>query len=66
MLFLRSGTPELVRNQDIQPELARMAAGWNFDWIVAATRGWENGDAECGEICCVRLALDTFATALER
>ena len=25
MLFLKSGTPELVRNQDIQPELARMA-----------------------------------------
>ena len=41
MLFLRSGTPELVRNQDIQAELARMAAGVEFDWIVGA-------DAEAG------------------
>ena len=65
MLFLRSGTPELVRNQDIQPELAKMAAGVEFDWIVAATQ--RLGELETGmrRNLLRSLALDTFATALE-
>ena len=65
MLFLRSGTPELVRNQDIQAELARMAAGVDFDWIVNATR--RLGELESGmrRNLLRSLALDTFATALE-
>ena len=65
MLFLRSGTPELVRNQDIQAELARMAAGVDFDWIVNATQ--RLGELESGmrRNLLRSLALDTFATALE-
>ncbi len=65
MLFLRSATPELVRNQDIQGELARMAAGVDFDWIVTAVQ--KLGDLESGmrRNLLRSLALDTFATALE-
>jgi DNA polymerase III subunit delta' len=65
MLFLRSGTPELVRNQDIQPELAKMAAGVEFDWIVTAAQ--RLGELETGmrRNLLRSLALDTFATALE-
>lgn len=65
ILFLRSGTPELVRNQDIQPELAKMAAGVEFDWIVSATQ--RLGELETGmrRNLLRSLALDTFATALE-
>jgi DNA polymerase-3 subunit delta' len=65
MLFLRSGTPELVRNQDIQAELARMAAGVDFDWIVTAVQ--KLGELESGmrRNLLRSLALDTFATALE-
>jgi DNA polymerase-3 subunit delta' len=65
MLFLKSGTPELVRNQDIQAELKRMAAGVEFDWIVAATQ--RLGELETGmrRNLLRSLALDTFATALE-
>jgi DNA polymerase-3 subunit delta' len=65
MLFLRSGTPELLRNQDIQAELARMAAGVDFDWIVAAVQ--KLGELESGmrRNLLRSLALDTFATALE-
>jgi DNA polymerase-3 subunit delta' len=65
MLFLKSGTPELVRNRDIQPELTRMAAGAEFDWIVAATQ--RLGELETGmrRNLLRSLALDTFATALE-
>jgi DNA polymerase-3 subunit delta' len=66
MLFLRSGTPELVRNQDIQPELARMASEVEFAWIVAAVQ--RLGELETGmrRNLLRSLALDTFATSLER
>ena len=65
MLFLKSGTPELVRNQDIQAELARMARrrGLRLD---------RHCDPALGELesgmrrnLLRSLALDTFATALE-
>ena len=66
LLFLKSGTPELVRNHDIQPELARMAAQSDFTWIVTATR--RLGELETGmrRNLLRSLALDTFATSLER
>ncbi len=65
MLFLRSQTPELVRNQDIQAELARMAAGVDFDWIVQATQ--RLGELETGmrRNLLRSLALDNFAAAVE-
>ena len=66
LLFLKSGTPEFVRNHDIQPELARMAAQFDFEWIVGATR--RLGELESGmrRNLLRSLALDNFATSLER
>jgi len=66
MLFLKSGTSDLVRNQDIQPELARMAENVDFAWIVAAVQ--RLGEVESGmrRNLLRSLALDSFATALER
>jgi DNA polymerase-3 subunit delta' len=66
MLFLCSGTPELVGNHDIQPELTRMAQQSEFDWIVNATQ--RLGELESGmrRNLLRSLALDNFATALER
>src|SRR5271167_4142123 len=66
LLFLKSGTPEFVRNHDMQPELARMAAEADFQWIVSATR--HLGEVESGmrRNLLRSLALDTFATSLER
>jgi len=66
LLFLKSGTPEFVRNHDIQPELARMAAKTDFQWIVTATQ--RLGEVESGmrRNLLRSLALDTFATSLER
>jgi DNA polymerase-3 subunit delta' len=65
LLFLKSGTGDLVRNQDIQPELARMAAEVDFAWIVTA--GQRLGEVESGmrRNLLRSLALDTFATSLE-
>lgn len=66
MLLLKSGTAELVRNQDIQTELARMADGVDFAWIVSAVQ--RLGEVESGmrRNLLRSLALDTFATSLER
>jgi DNA polymerase-3 subunit delta' len=66
MLFMRSGTPELVRNQDIEPELSRMAESVDFAWIVTAVR--RLGEVESGmrRNLLRSLSLDSFATALER
>jgi len=66
LLFLKSGTPEFVRNHDIQPDLTRMAAQVDFGWVVSAAR--RLGDLESGmrRNLLRSLALDTFATSLER
>ena len=60
MLLLKSGTAELVRNQDIQTELARMAEGVDFAWIVAAVQ--RLGEVESGmrRNLLRSLALDSF------
>jgi DNA polymerase-3 subunit delta' len=65
MLFLRSGTANLVRNYDIQPELARMAEAVNFPWIGNAVE--QLGQVESGmrRNLLRSLSLDAFATALE-
>jgi DNA polymerase III subunit delta' len=66
MLFLKSGTPELVRNHDVQPELERMAEEVDFAWIATATQ--RLGEVESGmrRNLLRSLSLDTFATSLER
>src|SRR5271166_3701829 len=66
LLFLKSGTPEFVRNHDIQPELSRMATEADFTWIVGATQ--RLGEVESGmrRNLLRSLALDSFATSLER
>ena len=65
LLFVKSGTPEMVRNQDIQGELKRMAEQVDFDWIVSATQ--RLGELESGmrRNLLRSLALDSFAASLE-
>jgi len=65
-LFLKSGTPEMVRNQDILGELKRMAEQVDFDWIVSATQ--RLGELESGmrRNLLRSLALDSFAASLEK
>jgi len=66
LLFMKSGTPEMVRNQDMLAELNRMAGEVDFDWIVSATQ--RLGELESGmrRNLLRSLALDSFAVALER
>ena len=66
MLFLKSGTPEFVRNTDIEPQLHKMAEQVDFAWIVDATN--RLGELESGmrRNLLRTLSLDAFATSLER
>ena len=66
LLFLKSGTPEFVRNSDIEPQLRSMAEQVDFAWIVEATN--RLGELESGmrRNLLRTLALDAFATSLER
>jgi DNA polymerase-3 subunit delta' len=66
LLFVKSGTPELVRNTDLQAELQKMSAQVEFEWVVSATQ--KLGELESGmrRNLLRSLALDTFATSLER
>lgn len=66
LMFVKSGTPELVRNVDIQAQLGKMAEQVDFAWIVEAVR--QLGELETGmrRNLLRTLALDAFATSLER
>ena len=66
MLFLKSGTPEFVRNTDIEVQLKKMAEKVDFSWIVDASN--RLGDLESGmrRNLLRTLSLDAFATSLER
>ena len=66
LLFLKSGSKELVRNTDALPELERMTQSVDFDWITDAAR--QLGQVESGmrRNLLRSLSLDAFAAALER
>ena len=66
MLYVKSGTPVLVRNSDIGAEIAKLAAAVDFEWIAAASV--RLGEVESGMRRNVlrSLSLDAFAAAMER
>jgi DNA polymerase III subunit delta' len=65
MLFLQSGTPELVRNTDIAGELKRLASGVDFAWITRAAQAV--GEVEYGmrRNLLRSLSLDAMVLSLE-
>jgi DNA polymerase-3 subunit delta' len=66
MTFLQSGTPELVANTDIQPELKRMAEQVGFPWLEAAARELASFESGMRRNLLRSLALDSMVTSLER
>ncbi len=66
LAFLNSGTPELVRNTDIQAELKKLAAAVDFDWIAFAAERLNDVERGMRRNLLRSLSLDAFATALER
>jgi DNA polymerase III subunit delta' len=66
LMFLKSGTPELIRNTDIQSDLTAMAHSVDFEWIAQASQ--RLGDVESGmrRNLLRNVSLDAFVTGMER
>jgi DNA polymerase-3 subunit delta' len=66
LTFLNSGTPELVRNTDIQPELKKLAEAADFRWITLASDRLAEVERGMRRNLLRSLSLDAFAVAIER
>ena len=66
LTFLNAGTPELLRNTDIQPELKKLAELADFAWIALAADRLNEVERGMRRNLSRSLSLDAFATALER
>jgi DNA polymerase-3 subunit delta' len=66
LLFLNSGTPQLVHNTDIMGELQKLGAATDFEWIAYAADRLAEVERGLRRNLLRSLSLDAFATALER
>lgn len=64
LLLLDSGTPELVRNIDLRPELERLSAALPFAWIEQASRAVDQVHSGMRRNLLRNLSLDAFAAQL--
>ncbi|HEX4008245.1 MAG TPA: DNA polymerase III subunit delta' [Acidobacteriaceae bacterium] len=64
LLLLRAGTPQFLRNIDLQRELASMAETVSVDWIENAARGLRQVESGMRRNLLRSLALDSFAAQL--
>src|SRR6266849_8220384 len=60
LMFLESGTPDLVQNTDIQGQLSRMAESADFDWIAAASERLADVERGMRRNLLRSLSLDAF------
>ena len=66
LTFLNSGTPELIRNTDIQPELRSLAEAADFAWIALASDRLTEVERGMRRNLLRSLSLDAFEAAVER
>ena len=66
LLFLSSGSPQLVRNTDIAGQLKQLAESADFAWIAGAADRLAEVERGMRRNLLRSLSLDAFATALER
>jgi DNA polymerase-3 subunit delta' len=66
LMFLDSGTPELIHNTDIGSDLKRMAESADFAWITAASDRLAEVERGMRRNLLRSLSLDAFAAALEK
>jgi len=64
ILLLQAGTPTLVRNVDIRPELEKMAAAFSFSWLEQASRGLDQVQSGLRRNLLRSLSLDAYASQL--
>lgn len=66
LLFLKEGSPRLIRNSDIAPELNRLASEVSFDWITMAAVRLHEVETGMRRNVLRSLSLDALATGMER
>ena len=66
LMFINSGSAELIRNTDIASELMRLAESADFDWITAASDRLSEVERGMRRNLLRSLSLDAFAAALEK
>jgi len=64
LLLLGAGTPELIRNTDLRPELDRLSQSLSFQWIEGASRGLDQVYNGMRRNLLRSLSLDAFAGQL--
>jgi DNA polymerase III subunit delta' len=65
LMFLNSGTPELIRNTDIMRDLKLLSETADFDWITLASDRLSDVERGMRRNLLRSLSLDAFAAALE-
>jgi DNA polymerase-3 subunit delta' len=65
-MFLKSDTPELVRNTDIQSQLTKIAESADFDWIAMASDRLADVERGMRRNLLRSLSLDALGLALEK
>jgi len=66
LLFLDSGSPQLVRNADIAGELQKLAQAGSFEWLSAAADRLADVERGMRRNLLRSLSLDAFEGALEK
>jgi DNA polymerase-3 subunit delta' len=66
LLFMKEGSPRLVRNSDIVPDLNRLASFVSFEWIMTAAARLHEVETGMRRNVLRSLSLDALATGLER
>jgi DNA polymerase-3 subunit delta' len=64
LLLLNAGTPELLRNIDLRPELDRLAAALPFEWIERASHSLDQVHSGLRRNLLRGLSLDALAAQL--
>jgi DNA polymerase III subunit delta' len=66
LMFLKSGTAELVQNTDIQSQLTKLSEAADFDWIAAASDRLAEVGRGMRRNLLRSLSLDSLSLALEK
>ncbi len=66
LMFLGSGTPQLVRNIDIQNQLRKLAEAADFDWIASTSDRLADVERGMRRNLLRSLSLDNLSLALEK
>jgi DNA polymerase-3 subunit delta' len=66
LMLVVAGTPRLIRNLDIEAELARLAQGLSLDWIDSAARAMVQVESGMRRNLLRSLSLDAMAVSLDK